>query len=192
MTKATEKMLDQFMTDLAIMVEEKAFEKELKEYDEKPEKICYRLHFLLRSVTAYCSRLAINSLTEGDEKAAERLMAVNNMLFAQSPIELFEDTPKGTKQKVCFMSEEKNKENIAIVNEVTGELFTDSDCVPGDDEMPFDVVQALFGPLKKKEEEEKDDDGKKDEPAEEEPQNHLDEEVEELEKFLATLKEEDK
>jgi hypothetical protein len=189
MTKATEKMLEQLVMDLTIMVEEKAFEKELKEYDEKPEKICYRLHFLLRSVTAYCSQLAINSLAEGDEKAAGRLMAVNNMLFAQSPIELFEDTPKGTKQKVSFMSKEKSKENIAIVNEVTGKLFTDSDCVPGDDEMPFDVVQALFGPIKKREGKEAD---KEDEATAEEPQSHLDEEVEELEKFLATLKEEDK
>ena len=187
MTKETEETLRQFVTDLVIMVEEGAFERELKEYDEKPEKICYRLHFLLRSVTAYCSQLAINSLAEGDEKAAERLIAVNNMLFEQSPISLHADTPKRTKQKVCFMSEEKSRENIAIVNEATGKLFTDSNYVPKDDEMPVDVMQALFGPIKKKEEKGEDEEG---ETAEEEPQSHLDEEVEELEKFLATLKEE--
>ena len=85
------------------------------------------------------------------------------------------------------MSEEKSRENIAIVNEATGKLFTDSNCVPGDDEMPVDVMQALFGPIKKKEEKGEDEEG---ETAEEEPQSHLDEEVEELEKFLATLKEE--
>ena len=188
MTKETEEMLRQFATDLAITVEERAFERELKEYDEKPEKICYRLHFLLRSVTAYCSQLAVNSLAEGDEKAAERLIAVNNMLFEQSPISLHADTPKGTKQKVCFMSEEKSRENIAIVNEATEKLFAESNCAPEDDEMPVDVMQALFGPIKKKEEKGEDEE---DEAAEEEPQSHLDEEVEELEKFLATLKEEE-
>lgn len=184
MTK--EELLEQLMIVASFLKEEKKFKKELEEFDEDSGLICYRLYHLLRSITAYSVQLAINSLSEGDEKAAERLMAVNNMIYAQSPVELFSDTPRGTRQKACFATgKEKSRENIVIINEQTGKVFTTSEKCPEHDEMPADMMKDIFGPVHKIEKGRDEDKSNEETKQEEEYQDISDKEVEDFTNLVA-------
>lgn len=135
-----------------------------KDYDEQPEFICYRLFFVLRMINAYCCQLAVNSLAEGDEKGAERIMAISNMVNAYSPIPLFGDVSKESLHEVRFSSDSRSRDSIIVVDKSTGKVFLTGDNVPDTDEAPVNLIEDLFGPIKKKdhdadeEEEEEDED----------------------------------
>lgn len=141
-----------------------SFADELKEYDEEPAFICYRLYTLLRMITAYCAQLAVNSLAEGDEKAAKRLMAVSNMTGAYSPIELFEDFGP---QEVKFTSSGKTRDSIILSDIQSGAVVYGGKLLPEGDEEPENMIEKLFGPLKKKDEDPEDEEDETDEENEE-------------------------
>ncbi len=150
------------MAFLAIIDEIKAFRAGLEDYDEDPEKICYRLFIALREVAAYSCQLAVNSLAEGDEKTAERFMKVTNMIGAFTPIPLFDDFEIGEEQEVKFTSDKKTKDSIVIASRNTGKVHISGSTVPDTEDYPENICELLFGPLTKIGEDEEEDEDEED------------------------------
>ncbi len=145
------------MAFVAISDEIKDFREVLDDYDEDPEKICYRLFIALREVAAYSCQLAVNSLAEGDEKTAGRFMKVTNMIGAFTPIPLFDDFEIGEEQEVKFTSDRKTKDSIVIASKNTGKVHISGSTVPDTEDYPENICDLIFGPLTKIGEDEEDD-----------------------------------